>query len=66
MSQKEVIGPVVCVYTYRDLDEALGRANQLAYSFQAEVFTKDIDLAMKVYRGINGFAIMVNDHAAFL
>ena len=65
VSQKEVFGPVVCVYTYSDLDEAIERANQLAYSFQAAVFTKDIDLAMKAYRGINGSAIMVNDHTAF-
>lgn len=65
VSQKEVFGPVVCVYSYSDLDEALRRANQLAYSFQAAVFTKDIDLAMKAYRGINGSAIMVNDHTAF-
>lgn len=65
VSQKEVFGPVVCIYSYSDLDDALARANQLPYSFQAAVFTKDIDLAMKVYRGINGSSVMVNDHTAF-
>lgn len=65
VSRKEVFGPVVCVYSYGDIDDALTRANQLAYSFQAAVFTKDIDTAMRVYRGMNGSAIMVNDHTAF-
>lgn len=65
VSQMEVFGPVVCVYSYRDLDDALTRANQLPYSFQAAIFTKDLDYAMKGYRGLNGSAVMINDHTAF-
>lgn len=65
VSQMEVFGPVVCIYSYSDIDEALALANQLTYSFQAAVFTQNIDLAMKAYKGINGSAIMVNDHTAF-
>ncbi|HCO90165.1 MAG TPA: aldehyde dehydrogenase, partial [Alphaproteobacteria bacterium] len=29
------------------------------------VFTRDIDTAMRVYKRIDGTAIMVNDHTAF-
>jgi len=65
ISQKEVFGPVVCIYSYSDLDDALRRANQLPFSFQAAVFTSIIDTAMKIYRGLDGSAIMVNDHTAF-
>jgi acyl-CoA reductase-like NAD-dependent aldehyde dehydrogenase len=65
ISRKEVFGPVVCVYPYNDIDEAITRANQLPYSFQAAVFTANIDTAMKVYKGVDGSAIMVNDHTAF-
>jgi len=37
----------------------------LTVSFQAAVFTRDLDTAMRCYRGLNGTAIMVNDHTAF-
>ncbi len=65
VSISEVFGPVVCVYSYADVDEAVGMANSLPYSFQAAVFTRNIDLAMKLYKTINGSAIMVNEHTAF-
>ena len=29
------------------------------------MFTANIDSAMKAYKGVNGSAIMINDHAAF-
>lgn len=65
VSTMEVFGPVVCIYPYDDIDEAIRRANALPYSFQAAVFTKDIDLAMRAYRQLDASAVMVNDHTAF-
>lgn len=65
VSTKEVFGPVVCVYSYTDIDDAIARANSLPFSFQAAVFTKDIDTAMRVFSSINGSAVMVNEHTAF-
>ena len=34
-------------------------------SFQAAVFTNDLNAAMHTYRNINASAVMVNDHTAF-
>lgn len=65
VSQEEVFGPVVCIYSYTDIEDAITRANQLPFSFQAAVFTGNIDTAMKIYRSLDGSAIMVNDHTAF-
>jgi len=65
VSTKEVFGPVVCVYSYKDLDEAITRANSLDVSFQASVFTKNIDKALKAVKKLNATAVMVNDHTAF-
>jgi len=65
VSTKEVFGPVVCVYSYKDLDEAITRANALDVSFQASVFTKNIDKALKAVKRLNATAVMVNDHTAF-
>jgi len=65
VSQMEVFGPVVCVYSYDEMTEAITRANQLPFSFQAAVFTSSIDTAMQAYKGVDGSAVMVNDHTAF-
>ena len=65
VSREEVFGPVTCVYGYSDLDEAIARANSLPFAFQAAVFTRDIDVALKGARLLDASAILVNDHTAF-
>lgn len=65
ISQNEVFGPVVCVYSYENIDEAIKRANSLDVSFQAAIFTKNIDTSIKAVKELNATAVMVNDHTAF-
>jgi acyl-CoA reductase-like NAD-dependent aldehyde dehydrogenase len=65
VTRKEVFGPVVCVYGYDDIDAAIGLANDLPYSFQAAVFTRNIDTAMHCYRHLDGTAVMVNENTLF-
>jgi acyl-CoA reductase-like NAD-dependent aldehyde dehydrogenase len=65
ISTSEVFGPVVCVYAYDDVNDAFEQANGLDVAFQASVFTRDLDFAMRCYRELDGAAIMVNDHTAF-
>ena len=65
VSTQEVFGPVVCVYAYDDLDEAIERANALPYAFQAAVFTGDYATALRAYSRLDASAVMVNDHTAF-
>ncbi len=65
VSTQEIFGPVVCVYSYKTLDEALAQANALPYSFQAAVFAQDLDVAMYCVRRLNATTVMVNDHTAF-
>ncbi|MEC7536460.1 MAG: aldehyde dehydrogenase family protein [Pseudomonadota bacterium] len=65
VSTMEIFGPVICVYAYDDIDEAIEQANSLPVSFQAAVMTKDIDTAMRVYNRIDATAVMVNEHTAF-
>ena len=61
----EIFGPAVCVYSYKDMDEAIAQANALPWAFQASVFTKNLDVAMKAIRELDATAVMVNDHTAF-
>jgi acyl-CoA reductase-like NAD-dependent aldehyde dehydrogenase len=65
VSQMEIFGPVICVYEFDDVDQAIARANALPFAFQASVFTKNIDAALYGYRQLDASAIMVNDHSAF-
>ena len=65
VSQQEVFGPVVCIYSYDSRDEAIRLANSLPFHFQASVFTKNIDVAMDTVKKLNATAVMVNDHTAF-
>ncbi len=65
VSQREIFGPVVCIYSYSDKDEAISRANGLPFAFQASVFTKLLDDALDTSNKLNATAVMVNDHTAF-
>jgi acyl-CoA reductase-like NAD-dependent aldehyde dehydrogenase len=65
VSTEEIFGPVVCIYPYRDRDEAIQEANRLDYHFQAAVFTKNLEVALDTVQKLNATAVMVNDHTAF-
>jgi acyl-CoA reductase-like NAD-dependent aldehyde dehydrogenase len=65
VSQLEIFGPVVCIYSYQDRQEAIKRANALPYAFQASIFTKNLDAALDSVNQLNATAVMVNDHTAF-
>lgn len=65
VSKEEIFGPVVCVYSYEDRDEAIKLANALPYHFQAAVFTENLNIALDTVQKLNATAVMVNDDTAF-
>ena len=65
VSSAEIFGPVVVVYGYNHIDQAIAQANSLEVAFQASVFSENIDEANYVYQHINASAVMVNEHTAF-
>jgi len=65
VSTREVFGPVVCIYSYDHLREAIDRANALPEAFQAAVFSQDVDRAFTIADQLRGSAVMINDHTAF-
>ena len=65
VSREEIFGPVACLYSADSIDDAIRRANDSPYAFQASVFTKDIDAAMYCVDRLQAAAVMVNDHTAF-
>jgi acyl-CoA reductase-like NAD-dependent aldehyde dehydrogenase len=65
VSTHEIFGPVVCLYKWDALQDAINRANSLPYGFQASVFTNDITTAFDAMQQLNASAVMLNDHTAF-
>ena len=65
VTQREIFGPVICLYPYSNLDAAITAANSLPYAFQAAVFAQDIDRAFNIYHQLDASAVMLNDHSAF-
>lgn len=65
LSTQEIFGPVVAVYRYQNLDEAIARANSLPTAFQASIFAQNIDVAMRAADRLDASAVMINDPTAF-
>ncbi|MEE9431702.1 MAG: aldehyde dehydrogenase family protein [Melioribacteraceae bacterium] len=65
VSKEEIFGPVVCVYSYSNRDEAIKKVNSLPFAFQASVFTSNLEIAMDTMKKLNATAVMINDHTAF-
>ncbi len=65
VTTQEIFGPVVCLYSYSDRNEAIDKANSLPYAFQAAVFTNNLDTTLDTVKKLNATAVMVNDHTAF-
>ena len=65
LSAQEIFGPVVAIYGFDDLDDAIMRANALPLAFHAAGFTRNLDVATKLIRSLDATAVMINDHTAF-
>ena len=65
MSTLEIFGPVVAVYRFSELDDAIVQANALPTAFQSSIFAQDIDVAMRAANRLEASAVMINDPTAF-
>ena len=61
ISCQEAFGPVVAVYTYDHLDDAIERANATPYGLQAGIFSNDIQRAFRAARRLEVGGVMIND-----
>ena len=43
VSREEIFGPIINIYSFKNRLDAIEQANQVPFSFQAAVFTKNID-----------------------
>ncbi|CAD5224317.1 unnamed protein product [Bursaphelenchus xylophilus] len=61
-ADEESFGPIMCVSTFKDVDEVIERANRTEYGLAGGVFSKDTNLALRVARRIKAGTIFVNTY----
>lgn len=61
ISCHEAFGPLVALYPYDSLDDAIARANATPYGLQAGVFTRDLQRAFYAARKLDVGGVMIND-----
>ena len=65
ISCHEAFGPVLAVYPYEDLDQAIERANATPYGLQAGIFTSNIQRAFRAARRLEVGGVMIDDIPMF-
>lgn len=65
VTEEEIFGPVICIYSFSSDDEAIIRANNSRYCFQSAVFTESLNTALRYTQDLNGSAVLINSHPAF-
>jgi len=63
--QEEIFGPVVSVTTFKDADDALQLANDTLYGLGAGVWTRDMNMAYRMGRGIKAGRVWTNCYHAY-
>lgn len=60
IAREEIFGPVMSIFKYSDLDEAIARANNTQYGLASGVFTANMKNALKVSREMQSGVVYVN------
>jgi len=60
IARAEVFGPVVVALTFETMDEAVSLANATDYGLSASVWSRDVDTAIGVGRGVRAGTVWVN------
>jgi acyl-CoA reductase-like NAD-dependent aldehyde dehydrogenase len=63
-ARTETFGPVVTIYTYKTVDEAVARANDTEYGLNCSVWGSDLKAAEAVGRRIQAGGVNINDALA--
>ncbi len=63
--QEEIFGPVLSVTTFKDFDDALAISNDTLYGLGAGVWSRDMNSAYRMGRGIEAGRVWVNNYHAY-
>ena len=63
VAREEIFGPVVVVLPFTDLDDAIRIANDTPYGLAANVWSRDIDAALKAARSVRAGTVSINGYS---
>ncbi len=62
IAQEEIFGPVACIIKFKDEEEVIRMANDSEFGLGGAVWTKDINRAIRVARGVETGRMWVNTY----
>ena len=65
ISKNEIFGPVLCIYSYKEINDAINKANHDEYAFQTSIYTNNIETALLCYEKLDAKSVFVNEQTAF-
>jgi acyl-CoA reductase-like NAD-dependent aldehyde dehydrogenase len=60
IAKEEIFGPVVSVFKFKELNEAIKRANTTTYGLAAGIFSNDLNKVLKVAHSLEAGTVWVN------
>lgn len=62
IAKEEIFGPVLCVFRYNDVEEAIREANNVVYGLAAYIWSNDIRTAHKIAHRLETGNVFVNTY----
>ncbi|GLJ16426.1 hypothetical protein SUGI_0279120 [Cryptomeria japonica] len=65
IGKEEIFGPVMSIFTFKSIEEAIELGNKTTYGLAGGIVTKNIDVANRLSRSIRAGIVWINCYAVF-